>query len=112
MNKSGMLEELIELLGTGDAMRLCLRHGGEHIYFGSRKPAWVDLSADKAALLRQRFAGDMLVVPLAKESLARWLMETEGLSIAQVAARLRVSHTSVRRWLNPAPKQPSLFEGL
>ena len=113
MNNSPVLDELIELLGQDDAMRLCLRHGSERIYFSARTPPWLDLPDDKLAVMQQHFLGDTLVVPLAKRNVALWLIEDQGLSIAQVASRLRIAQTTVWRYLDPAPEDhPSLFRDI
>ena len=107
------LEELTELLGYPAAMRLCLHHGGETLYFAKNKEAVLDLPKNKIQLLQERYRGDVLAVPLAKKPLARWLVQEQNISITEAAKLLRTSRSSVNRYLAESNvSQPSLFEGV
>lgn len=100
------LAEIAEVAGYDAAVALSLAYGGDWMHVPSaeylaahpehRMVTW--LGAEAAALVAKRLAGEMIYVPLARRACARHLAR-QGLPIHTIAARLRASTTTIRRYL-------------
>ena len=100
------LAEVAEVAGHEAAIALSLAYGGEWMHVPAaayladhpehRLVRW--LGARAAAAVARRMAGNMIYVPLAHRACARHLA-AQGEPVVAIAARLRISTGSVRRYL-------------
>lgn len=115
-------DELLDLLGPDDFLRLVEAHGGTRLYVprtdnGSALPDEIGLEAvEKLQALR---AGEWIRVPLAREWRARQY-RANGLSNAKIAVKLGLTETGVNKLFfrmedkpakgsAPDPRQMNLF---
>ena len=102
----GVLAEIEEVAGREVAVALSLAYGGDWLHVPKasylaahpehRLIAW--LGAEAAALVAGRMAGGIIYVPLARRDCARHLAR-QGMPVHTIADRLRVTTSSVRRYL-------------
>lgn len=109
------IEPFVRVLGVEKAIDFLLEFGGAELYIAKRPQECGRLARligpVKAAELAEAADGLPSRIPLAKEWLARTLL-TQGLPVAEVARRLRVSDVTVRRMtkIERADRQMRLFE--
>ena len=102
----GVLEEIAEVAGHDAALTLALTWGGEEVHVP--KPGHLERCPDHplasiladlsgaARAIAERFGGSRIYIPQARAACARHLAG-EGIPAGAIAARLRLSHRSVRR---------------
>ena len=102
----GTLAEIAEVAGYDAAVALSLAYGGDWLHVPKvsylaehpehRMVTW--LGAEAATLVAKRLAGGVIYVPLARRACARHLAR-QGMPIHTIAARLRASTPTIRRYL-------------
>ena len=98
----GVLAEIEAVAGRDAALLLALAHGGEDIYIAARGARARKLAATVGGAaaweaIVARLGGEIVHVPLARRVLVRHLSD-EGLDTAQIARRLRITRSTVRRY--------------
>ena len=100
------LAHYVEVLGVDLAVTFFLRFGGSEIYLpmysqheSRRGEAVALVGAEKLRKLGDEIGAAKTRVPLANEWIAR-ILAWQGHPAAAIARRIRVSDTTVRRWLN------------
>lgn len=89
-------DELLELLGEDDFIRLCEARGGTSLYVGDGGHLADELGDEIVAKLCDSYRRDYIKVPLAREMRAR-AYRMRGMSNAKIAARLGVTQRAVER---------------
>ncbi|MEP2705214.1 MAG: helix-turn-helix transcriptional regulator [Roseibium sp.] len=107
------IEAYVEILGPDLAVEFFLAFGGTEHYFGPSPTRSMILQLtgrDRLAMLTERLGGGYVNVPIPKVWIAQQL-ERQGLNRAQIARKLHVDQSTVRRWFAklPNPDQLPLF---
>lgn len=89
-------DELLELLGEEDFVRLCEARGGTSLYVGDGGHLADELGDEIVAKLCEFYRRDYIKVPLAREMRAR-TYRMQGMSNARIAARLGITQRAVER---------------
>lgn len=108
MSENRITAELLDLLGLEAFLALVEAHGGTRLYVprqAGETQIVRDIGPAAASRLVERYGGDYVRVPLAREHRARRLRE-EGLSNAQIARRLGMSESGVERLFHAMPAKP------
>ena len=107
----GVLAEIAEVAGRDAALELALAHGGEDAFHIPRPdrldpdhPLIALAGPARAQAIARRFGGETIAVPLARRALVRHLAG-QGLGTAAIAARLRISKRTARRYRKTTPNQ-------
>ena len=105
----GVLAEIADVAGREAALAVALEHGGLEIHIPSptymRSPAGAEcglvrlLGRDAAECVAARLGGTTLYIPQARHALASHLA-AQGLEPREIAARLRISQRTLRRYAN------------
>ena len=96
--KSRLIDELIELLGEDDFVRLCEKRGGLRIYAPKnveQSKLVDDLGHDVLSRLQSAYSGDFLKVPLARHFRAHYYRK-KGLRDREIAFKLGMTESGVR----------------
>ena len=100
----GVLAEIAEVAGRAAALQIALAHGGEdafHIprpeHLGPDHPLTSLVGAEAARVIARRCGGGPVYIPRASRALAPWLAG-QGLTTAEIAARLGLSRRTARRY--------------
>ena len=113
MRLPATLAAIAEVAGLDAAIKIALHHGGGRLYVPSRAPgsALADLiGLDAAQALARDMGGDRLIIPMAKRAIAGRMI-ADGVSIDQVAIRLKMSRATLYRWRGGAdPRQTDFFD--
>lgn len=117
---TAQVEPYVEALGQDMAVTFLLEFGGAEIYLAtspkSRSRVAKLVGWDKAVALAQLSERLQRRVPLANKWIAASL-KARGLSVADIARRMRASDVAVRKWISeheapdqrkPDPDQPEL----
>ncbi|QDG74437.1 helix-turn-helix transcriptional regulator [Labrenzia sp. PHM005] len=96
------IETYVEVLGHDLAIEFFLRFGGTELYFGPspKRSMILDLTGpEKLAMLSERLGGGYVNLPIPKKWIAQQL-DLRGLSRADIARKLHVDQSTVRRWFS------------
>lgn len=109
-----LTDDLIDLLGEEVFVLLVEAFGGTRLYV-RHNPAPNDglsetIGATNAALLAERYAPDVLRIPLARQLRARHY-RAAGLSNAQIARKLGITETGVDKLFKRMPSPPKKGSG-
>lgn len=110
------LQPYVNTLGAGLAAKFFLEYGGSEVYLShnSSLNSMVAraIGIEQTNALAKILGGGHVKVPVAKFWLAKYYREVEGCNNAQIARKIRVDVSSVRRWFSPKSdrNQLSLFE--
>jgi hypothetical protein len=99
MNGNYITDELAELLGEADFVRLVEEYGGTRLYVpqtASGTQVSKTLGEAIASRLSSRYGRDYLLVPLARDLRTKHY-RAAGLSNAQIARRLGITESGVER---------------
>ena len=98
MREAGLSAMLLDLLGPVDLVRLSEKKGGTRLYVPATGRAKLakDIGDTAAQKLAERYAGDYIRVPLARELRARHY-RANGASNAEIARKLGMSEPGVNR---------------
>lgn len=105
----------VEVLGIDQAVTFLLEFGGSPLYLPSSRTHAESrivqtIGKDKAVALGQRLGAGMVKVPLAKPFIAAYYL-AKDVPVVEIARQLRVTDSTVRRWLPQRPNsQLSLFD--
>ena len=104
---SDTLTELEAVAGHEAVLGLVTAFGGDTLYFpkgqlSDRHRIVAAVGPHAARLLVARFGGDTVYVPIARRLQAR-AMRAEGLSTAEIAARLKTTRRYVARMVKKTP---------
>ncbi|MBO0346022.1 helix-turn-helix domain-containing protein [Roseibium sp. CAU 1637] len=94
------IEAYVEILGEDLAVEFFLAFGGTELYFGnspSRSMIVKLTGAEKMVMLTERLGVGFIRIPIPKPWIAAVLIE-RGLNKAEIARKLHVDQTTVRRW--------------
>ena len=107
----GILAEIANVAGREAALALARRYGGTVIRVPRfhrhlvRAPWRSEMTDEAANAIWHEFRGDRVYVPLCRPAVGCWLAD-QGFRPAAIAAELKVSLRTVRRWFAQIRKGP------